>query len=250
MREATTMPPPAASWPLTFWVFYLESSVRVTCDVGYIGYLYANFSLPRPLRSRLRPNVRDRQTYIRQTSDAHHRLMLPPYGRGITNKEEYRTKYFDSVCCYRRSSTCNSMVVDLSYAWHDKDNGKNRTHSLIQPLHDRPTSIKTLIKLKHGWPVEIHASSWRRSFWILHVFSLGVSFLMRDAMRKRGLCCRPVSVCLSRWCIVSRRLKISSNFFLGPVALVFLSPTAGTQFQGEPLQHGRKIHGHGEILRF
>jgi len=39
-------------------------------------------------------------------------------------------------------------------------------------------------------------------------------FLLRDAMRKRGLCCRPVSVRLSRSCIASTRLKISSNFFL------------------------------------
>jgi len=52
----------------------LESGVRVTCDVGY---LYANFSLPRPLFSRIRPDVRDRQT-----SDAHHRLMHPLYGGG------------------------------------------------------------------------------------------------------------------------------------------------------------------------
>ena len=39
----------------------------------------ANFSLPRHLCSRLRPDVQDRQT-----SDAHHRLMSPtlPYGRG------------------------------------------------------------------------------------------------------------------------------------------------------------------------
>ena len=37
----------------------LESGVRVTCDVGF---LCANFSLPRPLCSRLRPDVRDRQT--------------------------------------------------------------------------------------------------------------------------------------------------------------------------------------------
>ena len=37
-------------------------------------YLCANLSLPRPLCSRLRLYVRDR----RQTSDAHHRLMLPP----------------------------------------------------------------------------------------------------------------------------------------------------------------------------
>jgi len=41
----------------------LESGVRVTRDVGY---LYANFSLPRPLGSRLRPDVRDRQTSDRQ----------------------------------------------------------------------------------------------------------------------------------------------------------------------------------------
>jgi len=39
-----------------------------------MGYLCANFSLPRPLCSRLRPGVRDRQTL-----DAHHRLMPPPY---------------------------------------------------------------------------------------------------------------------------------------------------------------------------
>jgi len=61
-----------APWKLTFdFLTYLESGVRVTSDVGY---LCANFSLPRPLCSRLRPDVRDRQT-----SDAHHRLM-PRYG--------------------------------------------------------------------------------------------------------------------------------------------------------------------------
>jgi len=41
------------------WPFDLESAVRVKCDVGY---LCANFSLPRPLCSRVRPDVRDRQT--------------------------------------------------------------------------------------------------------------------------------------------------------------------------------------------
>ena len=59
---------PLWPWPLTF---DLESGVRVTCDVGY---LCAKFSLARPLCSRLRPDVRDRQT----SSDAHHRLMPPP----------------------------------------------------------------------------------------------------------------------------------------------------------------------------
>ena len=40
-----------------------------------MGYLYANFSFPRRLCSRLRPDVCDRQT-----SDAHHRLMSPGWG--------------------------------------------------------------------------------------------------------------------------------------------------------------------------
>jgi len=48
------------------------------CDVAYTS---ANFSLPRPLCFRLKPDVRDRQTE-RQTSDTHHRLMPPPYGGG------------------------------------------------------------------------------------------------------------------------------------------------------------------------
>jgi len=60
---------PPASWPSD-----LESGVRVTCDVGYPC---ANFSLPRPLCSRLRPDVWDRQT-----SDTHHRLMPPTLGVG------------------------------------------------------------------------------------------------------------------------------------------------------------------------
>ena len=41
--------------------FDLEIGVQVTCDVVY---LCANFSLPRPLCSRLRPDVCDRQTRI------------------------------------------------------------------------------------------------------------------------------------------------------------------------------------------
>jgi len=53
---------------LDLWPFDLESGVLVTCDVGY---LCANFSLPRPLCSRLSSDVRDRrQTSERQTSDS------------------------------------------------------------------------------------------------------------------------------------------------------------------------------------
>ena len=52
--------------------FDIVSGVRVTCDVGY---LCANFSLPRPLCSRVRPDVRDRQTDRRQISIAYARLL-------------------------------------------------------------------------------------------------------------------------------------------------------------------------------
>jgi len=61
--------------------FDLESGVPVKCDVGY---LCANFGLPRPLCSRVIPNVRDRQTSdVRQTDrrQTKHRLM-PPLQRG------------------------------------------------------------------------------------------------------------------------------------------------------------------------
>jgi len=49
---------------LTFDLLTLKVVSRITCDVGY---LCANFGLPRLLCSRLRPDVRSRQT--RQTSD-------------------------------------------------------------------------------------------------------------------------------------------------------------------------------------
>jgi len=48
------------------WPFDLEIGVRVTCDMGN---LRINFSLPRHLCSRVSPDVRDRQTNNRQTSD-------------------------------------------------------------------------------------------------------------------------------------------------------------------------------------
>ena len=61
-----------------------------------------------------------------------------------------------------------------------------------------------------------------------------------------------LSVCPSRWWIVSRRLKILSNFFCGPVApsFEFFDPRAYTQFQGEPLQQGHKIQGVGNYCNF
>jgi len=56
MREAATIC--LRPCDLDLWPFDHESGVRVTCDVGY---LCANFNLPRPLYSRLRSDVRDRR---------------------------------------------------------------------------------------------------------------------------------------------------------------------------------------------
>ena len=68
MNKLCDRPPQYVHAPCKL-TFDLESGVRVTCNVGYHC---ANFNLPRPLCSLLRPEVRDRHT-----SDAHHRLMPP-----------------------------------------------------------------------------------------------------------------------------------------------------------------------------
>ena len=69
--------------PVTL-TFDLENGVRVTC---YVGYLCAKFSLPRPLCSRLRPDVCDKQTYARKTDvRQHHCLMPPSRGWGIIKR--------------------------------------------------------------------------------------------------------------------------------------------------------------------
>ena len=69
-------------------------------------------------------------------------------------------------------------------------------------------------------------------------------------MRKRGLCCRPVSVCLSvrhvgvlypdGW-----NYRQTSSSARRAIILVFFTPYADDQFQGEPRQRGRKLHGVG-----
>ena len=72
VREAATICPTYCK--LTF---DLESGVQVrcACDMGY--YLCANFSLPRPLCSRFRPDVHNSQT-----SDVQHRLIPHTLGAG------------------------------------------------------------------------------------------------------------------------------------------------------------------------
>ena len=64
----------ATSWPFTFWPW--------KWCLSHVGYHCDNFCLPRPLCSWVEPDVRDRQTDVRQE----HRLMPPPYGgKGVIN---------------------------------------------------------------------------------------------------------------------------------------------------------------------
>ena len=96
--------------------------------------------------------------------------------------------------------------------------------------------------------------TWRLRFNEQYMCIVWDCFLPRYAMRKRGLCCGPVSVCLSvrlsRCCIVSRRLKISSNFFLGPVDnLVFWSPRRYPIPRETPSAGTQNTRG-AKILRF
>jgi len=67
--------------------FDLENVVRVTCNVGH---LCANFSLPRPLCSRVTPDVRDRQT-----SDLRQKHCLMPLP--IINQSINQVYYFSST---------------------------------------------------------------------------------------------------------------------------------------------------------
>ena len=87
MREAATI----CSRPLQvdLWPFDLESGIRVTCDVGY---LCANFGLPGPLCSRLRPDVSDRQAADVRCASS----LNAPYatGGGIISNVLYRARIF------------------------------------------------------------------------------------------------------------------------------------------------------------
>jgi len=72
-------------------------------------------------------------------------------------------------------------------------------------------------------------------------------------MCKHGLCCRPVYIRLSVTlvdCIQTAEDIIKLFVRPGSPIICFLTPSADSQFRGEPLQRGHKIHGGGKNLRF
>jgi len=72
--------------------------------------------------------------------------------------------------------------------------------------------------------------------------------LPRDALRKRGLCCRPVSVCLSvrllvtfLYCIHTAEDIVKLLSWPGsPIIIVFLTQAPLSNFQANPFQQGVK----------
>ena len=80
-----------------------------------------------------------------------------------------------------------------------------------------------------------------------------INFLPRDAMPKRGLCYRPVSVRPSRWCIVSRRLKIITKLLSrpgSPMILVLWPRAPILNSQGTPSADSQNIQGIGKFAIF
>ena len=120
MHKLCGRPPQYASTScdLNLWLFDLESGVRVTCDADY---LCVNFSLPKPLCFRLRPDVRDKQTDVRCASS----LNVPyPRDRGII-----RSWHSDIASAYSSlstaaaelfSCTCPPVCPKLWQVWHPK----------------------------------------------------------------------------------------------------------------------------------
>ena len=80
-------------------------------------------------------------------------------------------------------------------------------------------------------------------------------FLSRDAMRYSAVFAvvRCPSVRLSITfvhCIQTAEDIVNHPYRPGSLAILVFEPITGTQFQGEPLRLGRKIHGGGKKLRF
>jgi len=75
-----------------------------------VGYLCANFILPRPLYSRLSSDVRVRR---RQTSDAHYRLMPSPIrGGGIMRAVNlFFNRMFNAI----ENVTVFTAALNISY---------------------------------------------------------------------------------------------------------------------------------------
>jgi len=134
---------PAPPLQVDLWPFELGSGVRVTCEVGY---LCAIFSLPRPLCSRLRPDVRDRQmSDVRQAWS----LNAPTIGAGHNKVAVFRTLvlhfsvphfhvlHFPPLAYGSALTLCLTLSVDLfSYVKWMSDNVRLCNCGVVRHAYD------------------------------------------------------------------------------------------------------------------
>ena len=133
--------------------FDLESGVRVTCDVGYLG---ANFSLPRPLCSRLRPDVRDRQT-----SDAHHRLI----NAFLTQSAVHDVCYLVSRYDMHGARPLIHQFTASHFRLSDINSNPCSSPTPVRPLRRPRGSFHHDAAGRPAWPVRATAFAWTTSAW-------------------------------------------------------------------------------------
>ena len=159
----------------TSWPFGLESGVRVTCDVGY---LCANFSLPRPLCSRLRPDVRGRrQTDRRQTNVKQHHLngLMPlPYVEDgdIINRINGFFKRMKRFGYIQRDITVSDLINSSGLDLRKLCAPLHSLHYLL-PLLGKCNSLRD-----RGHPCELpqFSSNLHKTLFVVHVLCMHIWF--------------------------------------------------------------------------
>jgi len=127
------------------------SGVQITCDVGY---LCANFSLPRPLRSRLRPDVRNRPD-IRQTDVRQHHRLMPPVRGHNNSMTKYHTDQETAAGKAQRYRT------DLDIACHDPYDESTRKFNRKKYIDDGRMTYWTKSMTKYCTDRQIQAETGR-----------------------------------------------------------------------------------------
>jgi len=152
-----------------------------------------------------------------------------------------------------------------------RSNRFSKMHGAPRALHVsiNNTSTRTVrkwLRKKIQWPPNAQIwISWRcvweatREAFLKPSSETQNSFYPRDFMRKRGLCCRRVSVCPSvcpsttrRYCVWTAKpiLKLFQPSG-SPIILVFLSLASKSNSKENPVSGvGRKINGGGKKLWF
>jgi len=141
---------------MTFWP-WKWCRVRVTCDVGYTC---ANFSLPRPLCYRVRPDERDWQTSnVRQK----HRLMPPSWFDTVVenwtsadSKDSSVVESLSSCCGVPSQVSCvlSAFIFSLLLYIRASTRSTHLTNALVELEEDATGTLKyTRVSSAYEWPV-------------------------------------------------------------------------------------------------